>query len=121
MPIDHLPPVPSVARYVDALRQLEASIHPNHKKLLQAHYAAPDQTMTARELAAAVGYPNHHSVNLQYGQLGERLRELMAYRGDGQASYVFAAFVPPRVAGNEEWLWVMHENVARALEQLGWV
>jgi hypothetical protein len=34
---------------------------------------------------------------------------------------VLVLFVPIGQASNTEWLWVMRENVALALEEMGWV
>src|SRR5262249_12735227 len=36
-------------------------------------------------------------------------------------SYAITSFVPPGAGGNDEWDWVMHPEVAAALESLGWV
>jgi hypothetical protein len=41
--------------------------------LLRAHVRAPGRALTASLLAKAVGYPNHSSVNLQYGSLAARI------------------------------------------------
>ncbi|HYF64034.1 MAG TPA: hypothetical protein VD886_14525 [Herpetosiphonaceae bacterium] len=114
------PAVPSAERYKDAFRQLRATLPANHLALLRAHYLAPNHTITARELAAAVGYAGHGSVNLQYGMFGRAMRELMAYAEGEQAAYVFASFIKPGAQGNREHLWVLHPEVVQALDELGW-
>lgn len=48
--------------YVRAFRCL--SIAPHHRRMLQAHYHAPDRTLTATQMAKAVGYPSFGSANL---------------------------------------------------------
>jgi hypothetical protein len=116
-----LPPVPSVERYKDAFHQLESSLNENQKRMLKAHYAAPNHTITATELAEQVGYESFSAINLVYGNLGSRMRELMQYHGEGQASYVFASFYKHAESSAAHWQWIMHDNVARALEELGWV
>jgi len=121
MPNDELPAVPSVERYKDAFRQIEDSLNDNQKRMLKAHYAAPDHTITATELAEQVGYQAFSAINLVYGNLGSRMRELMQYHGEGQASYVFASFYKPDGTSAAHWQWIMHDNVARALKELGWV
>src|SRR5262249_28534230 len=54
-------------------------------------------------------------------RLGALLRGELDFRAPGQESYAIASFVPPGTQGNEEWDWVMHPEVAEALESLGWV
>jgi 5-methylcytosine-specific restriction enzyme A len=49
------------------------------------------------------------------------LRNALDYHGEGQESSVIASFVPPGHRSNAEWLWVMHAQVAEAIEQIGWV
>lgn len=43
-----------------------------HLQFLKFHYAAPDFTITATDLAKAVGYAKHNAINLQYGKLAQR-------------------------------------------------
>jgi hypothetical protein len=119
-PKEELPLVPSAERYKEAFRQLRSSLPANHLALLRAHYLAPKHTITARELAAAVGSSGHGSVYLQYGTFGKAMRELLAYTAGAQAAYVFASFIEPGVQDNREHLWVMHPEVVQALDELGW-
>ncbi len=76
-------------------------------------------TITARELAAAAGYKNFNGANLQYGNLGKRLREALQFHGDGQESFVLSMFYIP-TEQHPEWRFVMHPPVIEALRQLGW-
>lgn len=114
------PPIPTTQRYQEALTRLSASLSPNQLALLQAHHQTPDHTATAAELAQAVGFKDYRGVNAEYGRLGKLLREALDFKGEGQESFVIAAFVAPGTQGNTEWLWVMHPELADALEQLGW-
>ena len=60
--------------YMAALRAVIAEGVPEkHIELLRSHFEAPRHTATARQLAAAVGYSNYNSVNLQYGTLAHRV------------------------------------------------
>ena len=120
MSTDRLPPVPSVEEYQRVLARLQAELPERHVELLRAHYRSPRHTATAAQLAEAVGYAGWRAVNLQYGKLGKRLRESLDCQLEGQASYAIATFVSPGTASNAEWLWVMHPELAQALEQLGW-
>lgn len=116
---NELPPVPSAEQYRRAFAQL-GKLSNAHLDLLRAHYRAPQRRATATELAQAVGYESYRGVNLQYGRLGELLRGALSY-DEGQASYTVASFVPPGQEGNSEWVWVMHPELAQALEAMGWV
>lgn len=115
------PPVPSPETYKEALMRMRCTMPDKHLRMLVAHYHSPNRTVTATQLAEAVGYKSFRAVNLQYGQLGRKLREIMEYAAEGPASYVIASFLPPGAEGNAEWLWIMHREVASALEDLNWV
>lgn len=115
-----LPAVPDTARYADALTRLQNQLSELQRALLIAHYRAPRHAATAREIATAAGETDWHVVNSQYGRLGSMLREALDYRAEGQKSYIIASFVPPNMHENTEWLWVMHPELAAALESLGW-
>lgn len=116
----HLPPIPSVAEYKRAFRQIKHDISPKQRLMLDYLYNAPNHTMTATELADAVGYKNFRGTNLQIGKLGYKLREALDYWDEGgQVSYVIAYFIPPGAQGNTDWLFVMHEEVAQAIKEIG--
>jgi hypothetical protein len=120
MTSSHLPPIPSVARYKDALRIVREQLNDGQIAMLRAQYLAPDRTMTATELAVAAGYRSYRGTNLQYGKMGQLVRDVLGYDAEGAASYVLSLFCPPHSVGNPEWLFVMHEKVAQALHELGW-
>lgn len=116
-----LPAVPAMERYRDALRTLAYSMPPKHRQLLLLHYRAPDHVITAAELAKVVGYANYRAVNLQYGTLGANLAARMKWTVPPgcQESYSIASFQEP-TEDNPHWLWIMHPEVAAAIETLGW-
>jgi hypothetical protein len=76
--------------------------------------------MTATELATVAGYWSYRGTNLQYGKMGQLLRDVLDYHEAGAACYVLSLFHPPQSVGNPEWLFVMHDKVAQALKELGW-
>jgi hypothetical protein len=90
--------------------------------MLIEHYRAPAHCLTANELAARVGYKNYSAVNLQYGTLGKHLCEAMNWTPPppAQASFSIACFLPPDEK-HKQWRWEMHEALAKAMEELGWV
>ena len=116
----YLPAVPSVAKYKVAFLQIRANFTSGHVSMLKAQYDALGHTLTARELASAAGYKNFNAANLQYGKIGNMLREVLNYwDNSGQASYVLSWFLQPNDAG-KEWSIVMHKEVSQALQELNW-
>ncbi|MES2304973.1 MAG: hypothetical protein V4558_05675 [Gemmatimonadota bacterium] len=114
--------LPSAEQYRKAPYELKHAIAPKHKKLLLRHYEFPAHTATATDLAAAVGYPNYNTINLQDGQFGLRLAERMNWeiQAGAQAAFVIASFVEPD-EDNPHWRWLMHPELAEALQALDWV
>lgn len=101
--------------YVAALRQADVADH--HRQLLVAHYQAPNRTVTATQLSKAVGYESTtSSANLHYGKLGGLVGERLGWLPKTKVN-VLATFEKP----GREWHWIMRPEVAKALEQLGWV
>ena len=115
-----MPSIPSTKRYRNALQRLARRITPNQRRMLCVHCAAPRRRMTATELAEAVGFKGHRGVNGQYGRLGSLLRDELDWHEEGQRSFVIATFIPPSVTGERDWVWIMHQQLAKALEDLGW-
>jgi hypothetical protein len=114
--------VPNAAAFRDALARLAGSIPENYLKMLQAHYAAPARTITATELARAVGYKTYSGANLHYGKLAALLASELSWSSeDFLMLKLIVDFVLPGEADNEEILWVMRPELADALTSLGWV
>jgi hypothetical protein len=113
-------PLATVGAYKAALAMLDEGLPPRHRRMLASHYNAPKRTITARSLAAAVGYPNFNSVNLQYGTLARKICEILGLRLEFHVS-VLAEFIMPKPEDGTEVLWVMRPELSRALEELQWV
>jgi hypothetical protein len=113
-------PLAPAEAYKAALSMLDEALPPKHRRMLVEHYNAPGRTVTARSLAAAVGYPNFNSVNLQYGTLARRICEILGLRLEFHVT-VLAVFVTPDSEYGTELLWVMRPELSRALEELQWV
>jgi 5-methylcytosine-specific restriction protein A len=102
--------------YIAAFRKL--NIAPHYFKMLQAHYYSPDRTMTATQMAKAMGYINFNAANLHYGKLGKLVGETMGWVPVPDTTlYVLAEFEKL----GHEWHWIMRPQVAHALERLGWI
>jgi predicted HNH restriction endonuclease len=106
----------SAEAYAAAFRQLQIS--PHHLRMLLAHYHAPKLTLTATQMAKAMGYQTFASSNLHYGRLGRAVGDTLGWNPlPSTLVYVLAEFEKPE----REWLWIMRPAVAEALEKLGWV
>jgi len=82
-----------------------------------AHYHVPNRTVTAPELAEAVGYSNFPTANSVYGKLGRKVAQRVNY----QKEDVFVEALAKVENHNGKWYWIMHPQVAEAMERLGWV
>ena len=102
--------------YAAAFRGLTLS--PHHLRMLQAHYHAPNRTLTATQMSVALGYSGYRVANLHYGRLGSLVGERLAWMPlPEQTVAVLCTFEKPE----HEWHWIMRPSVARAVEKLGWV
>ena len=102
--------------YAKAFQRIALSAH--HMRMLQAHYHAPDRTLTATQMAKALGYPKYSAANLHYGKLARLVGEQIGWHPlPDEAIFVLVTFEKP----HREWRWIMRPSVAQALEQLGWV
>ena len=116
---NQLPPVPTTAKYVQALTVIEDQITQNQRDLLAAHWSSPRRISTATKLALAVGLKNYRAGNLLYGRLGKLLRQEMVYKLPRHTeSYTISWFDKP---SGSDVRFHMHLEIASALEQLGWV
>lgn len=94
------PNLPSVSEYADLFNRIRPRLTDNQVSMLRFHLAK-ERPVTATELADHVGYAGWQGVNVQYGLVGSRLRELddRLRRLEGQKSYAFARFdqIPRRL------------------------
>lgn len=116
----YLPAVPTVAKYKSAFLQIQEKLTSGHMAMLRAQFLELQHTLTARQLANSAGYKNFNAANLQYGKIGNMLREALNYWDDSrEASYVLSWLLRPNDPG-KEWSIVMHKEVAQALRELNW-
>ena len=94
-----------------AFAALAPDLPVNRLRMLRAHFHAPEQCITARQLAEAAGYANYGSANLQYGLLAADFWALLPtaikQRKDGTRIWTFALAEAGNVetAKEEEWVW----------------
>ncbi len=107
--------------FVDALLGVRSRITTVQWAMLQAHFLAAEQTLSAKEIALAAGGGDFRLANSQYGRLGSLLRKFSPVLRElpGQQSYALAAFLAPD-SDHQYWRWSMHIALVLALERLGW-
>jgi hypothetical protein len=107
---------PSVEEYTSALRSISPS--ERQKQMLRAHYDAPRHTITATQLARALKYKRSAPANLHYGLFAKRVRQALNWWHFQDIHIcIFNTFSHH----HGEWHWIMHPELAEALEELGWV
>lgn len=114
--------LPDVKAYRRAFEMVSQRITEKQRAMLIFHHAQPARAVSATTLAEHVGYRAYSAANLQYGKLAEMIAaELRLELGEHVKVGALVEFVYPDQAGNVEFIWVMRERVALALEELGWV
>lgn len=106
---------PTSQQYIAAFRAVR-NLTNSHVQMLRLHYHAPQRTMTAAQLARAMGYSSYPLANLQYGRPGRLVGEqLNPHPKERLGTLVTFQKV------KAEWHWTMRPEVAHALEELRWV
>jgi hypothetical protein len=113
-----------VAEYEAALRRILPSLSDGHLAMIKAHYRAPNQSLTATQLADAAMYAGYRGVNLQYGFVGKRLWEELPTPlpadEQGEPIYTFAlADAGDRSTPKDQWIWKLKPQLADAIRLLG--
>lgn len=110
-----------VERYKLALKAMESRIPANVKKILIEHYKAPDRRLSVLEMAQIAGYQGSRSGSLQYGKFAGILSNAMGVQPPGvdKLSQIGEWDASPDERGHGGWF--MYEDLATALEELGWV
>lgn len=115
--------LPSVEAYKEALQIIKGGISLLQMGILRAQFLAPNHTLTAGQMAKAVGYreDQFQIVNSQYGRLGTKLREALDYHtGEDELKLWVFSEITGREQASDHWLLRMREPVVQALEELGW-
>lgn len=107
---------PSPEHYVAAFRQVR-NVSDSQFQMLRLHYHAQTRTITASQMAHAIGYDHYSIANSQYGRLGRLVGDQLGYNPMKERLGSLVTFKKR----HHEWHWLMRPEVARALELLGWV
>lgn len=116
--------VPSADSYAKALQTI--TINDTQKKMLAFHYRAHNRTVTYTELANAVGAEDYRAANSQYGKLGRMLGEHLSMNfavAEARDEPFYSSAIGsdnPYKSDKLEYQLVMHHELAKAIQSLGW-
>lgn len=99
--------------YVGALNRSEPT--EGQWEMLRIHLAAPDQMITARHLARAIGFSDWHGANLHYGKFAGKLCKELGVSPSTNLSVLVEFFKAPGV----EYELRLRPAVVEALKELG--
>jgi hypothetical protein len=117
--------------YKKALLKLRDKGHlrsTNYLQMLKAQYSSDKHTITATNLANAVGFQNFNAANLQYGTMAHLIADYLLYipplRKDGTPMW-FLTLSEGNDASDEtvdgHFEFVMRSELVEALEEMKWV
>ena len=90
--------------------------------MLLGHYGAPNMALSVKRLAEIAGYEGDRSGSLHYGKLARKISEAMSIEPPTRDLISMIA----EWDGNQKderghGQWMLYDEVAQALEELGWV
>jgi 5-methylcytosine-specific restriction protein A len=116
MMVDDITVVPSPQQYAAAFHEIGSAVTPVQIQMLRIHFEAPKRTITATGMSQAFGY-RYQYANLHYGRLAHLVGEKLDFSPDS----VYLGLLVEFEKRNDEWHWIMREELVQALEILGWV
>jgi 5-methylcytosine-specific restriction protein A len=109
----------TTADYMKALKSL-MPLPPSYLRMLGFHYRQPARTATAAAVAEAVGFKTYRGANLHYGRLAQLVGKRLRWRRREEDEVGVAVLLKFSKPGGH-WNWIMKEELAKALKNLGWV
>jgi predicted HNH restriction endonuclease len=109
--------IPTAIDFEKALKEIKNT--DLQMNMLERHYQSPSFTITATEMANALGYPHYSVSNGNYGKLGSLLGDALGWQPKDSIHKVsvLVEFAKPE----NHWQWIMRPQLVSALEKLGWV
>ena len=99
--------------YAEAFRKI--SLTDKQWEMLRIHMEAPDQALTMRQMATAMGFSTWNAANIHYGRLAGNLCKQLKIFPDTKLFIMVEFFKEP---GNE-WVLQLRPSVVYALNELG--
>lgn len=124
MKIYKLDNLPSKEEYIKGFNDIKERISKNQLCLLQKQYYSPNKIVTATQLAELAEIKGGRPVvNSLYGRLGHLLADAIGLKPNQRKSgdYNWWSILSSGYVNKNNFYWQMYEEVALALEALGWV
>lgn len=118
---DDSDPRETIDAFKTALIAIESKITDGQRKMLVGHYKAPEMTLSVTKLAELADYKGAAPGKLHYGKLARNLAEAMDETPPtGDQISMLGKWTPEKdERGHGQW--VMYDELATAIEELGWV
>jgi predicted HNH restriction endonuclease len=110
-----------VTLFKEALLKVEPEIYEGQRKMLLGHYSAPGMALSVKRLAEIAGYEGTRSGSLHYGKLARKISEAMGTTTTGDQISIIAAWDGNQKDERGHGQWILFDEVAQAIEELGWV
>lgn len=110
-----------VTAYKNALLTIEPEINEGQRTMLLGHYHAPDMAVSVKRLAEIAGYQGDRAGSLQYGKLARRISDAIGEPAQGDQISMIAQWRGDLKDERGHGQWILYDEVAQALEELGWV
>lgn len=110
-----------VTAYKNALLKIEPEINEGQRTMLLGHYRAPDMALSVKRLAEIAGYQGDRAGSLQYGKLARKISEAIGEPAPGDQISMIAQWRGDLKDESGHGQWILYDEVALALEELGWV
>lgn len=111
----------SVEAYKAALILIEPRITEGQRKMLIGHYHAPGKMRSVTQLAELAEYKGAAPGKLHYGKLARNLAETMGTTPPTTDQTSILAHWTDEENEHGHGQWIMRSELAKALEELGWV
>ncbi|MFM6355085.1 MAG: hypothetical protein ACKPH7_10555, partial [Planktothrix sp.] len=124
MKIYKLDNLPSIEEYILGFKDIKENISKNQLCLLQKQYYSPHKIVTATQLAELAEIKGGRPVvNSLYGRLGHLLADAIGLKPNQRKSgdYNWWSILSSGYVNQNNFYWQMYDEVALALEALGWV
>jgi hypothetical protein len=110
-----------VAIFKEALNIIEPTINEGQRKMLIGHYHAPEMSLSVKRLAEIAGYEGAKTGSLHYGKLARKISEAIGEAPSGDQISMIAEWNGDKKDERGHGQWILYDEVAQALEELGWV
>jgi predicted HNH restriction endonuclease len=119
---ENLVDVPAVSEYKAAFLACRGRLLTDKQlEMLKQNYYAVDHTVTAGELARAVGFSTFSAANIQYGKYAGNLAAALNRKPPSSNLAILVRFSNGERTNDENVKWTLLPNVVQALEELRWV